>query len=87
MSKEKVKKDKGGNLFENFKEKTQKMKKEQISVRDLIFSEIINLINNKDKFMLGPEKTKTASFIAANYLEVYNFLNNLLKNNIIEGLD
>ncbi|MFX1276326.1 MAG: hypothetical protein ACFFBP_01250 [Promethearchaeota archaeon] len=87
MLKEKLKNDKINNIIANHREKTQYMKKEQNSVRNFIFSEMIRLINNKDKFMLGPEKTKAASFIADNYLDVYKYLNNLLKNNIFEGLD
>jgi len=87
MSGEKIK-------FEDIKNSSEQklqirinLKKEQEFIEDLIFSNMIQIINQKEKFILGPEKTKIAGFISKNYLEVYLFLDSLLKNNNMEGLD
>ncbi len=46
-----------------------------IQIRDDLFSEIIKLMRNKRYYMLGPEKGKTARFIAENYEEIIQILN------------
>ena len=87
MSEEKTKfEDTKNSSEQNIKTRTN-LKKQQVIIEDLIFSNMIKIINQKEKFILGPEKTKIAGFISQNYFEVYLFLDSLLKNNNMEGLD
>ena len=45
-----------------------------------IFHKIIEMIEGKKYYMLGPEKSKTARFIAENFMEIYNtFKSNIKK--------
>ena len=48
--------------------------KRDVQIRNEIFSEIINLINYKRYYMLGPEKGISAKFIAENYKDIFQIL-------------
>lgn len=63
------------------------LKKELNIVKEIIFSNIIEIINQKEKFILGPEKSKVARFISQNYIDIYILLDNLLRNNIKEDFE
>ena len=51
-------------------------------VNELIFNKIVELINSSRSYMLGPEKTATAKFIAKNSLDVYKILKEIIKREI-----
>ena len=87
MSEEKTKFEDIRNTSEQNIQTRINLKKEKEIIEDLIFSNMIQFINKKEKFILGPEKTKIANFISQNYFEVYLFLDSLLKNNNLEGID
>ena len=87
MSEEKTKFEDIRNTLEQNMQTRINLKKEKEIIEDLIFSNMIQIINQKEKFILGPEKTKIAGFISQNYFEVYLFLDSLLKNNNLEGVD
>jgi len=44
-----------------------------------IFKKIIDLMYKKNSYMLGPEKSKTARFIAQNSIDVYKIISEKLK--------
>ncbi len=48
-------------------------------IKSKIFDKIIELIHDKKIFMLGPEKTKTAKFIADNFAELFKILSEFNK--------
>ena len=52
----------------------RKIEKKQDS-QERIYDQIMNLINAKKSIIFGPEKSKTAKFIAKNYVDVLNILN------------
>ena len=61
----------------NFGIKCRKMETSQ-QIRIKLFEEIIKLINKKKCYMLGPEKSITARFFAENYKEIYEILDKIL---------
>ncbi|MBY9006674.1 MAG: hypothetical protein KGD63_07940 [Candidatus Lokiarchaeota archaeon] len=59
----------------NFKlDDVRKIEDEQDS-KEGIFNQIMKLINKRKSIIFGPEKSKTAKFIAENYVDVYNIIN------------
>ena len=51
-------------------------------VNELIFNKMIELIKRSRSYMLGPEKTATAKFIAKNIIDVYMTLKEIIKKEI-----
>jgi hypothetical protein len=49
-------------------------------VKDLVLEKIVKLINRSRVYMLGPEKTSTARFISKHYMDVYEILKEIIKN-------
>ncbi|HEY0089432.1 MAG TPA: hypothetical protein VGB37_11355 [Candidatus Lokiarchaeia archaeon] len=43
-------------------------------IKSKIFDKVIDLIHDKQSYMLGPEKTKTAKFIVDNFAELFKIL-------------
>ena len=50
----------------------------ELKNRDKIFNKIIEIIEEKKYYLLGPEKSEIAKFIVENIMEIYN----ILKSNI-----
>ncbi|MBD3341468.1 MAG: hypothetical protein GF353_20360 [Candidatus Lokiarchaeota archaeon] len=59
----------------------QNDKKNRKKLKEHIFDEVISLIYQKKTYMLGPEKTKTARFIATHFIDVFELLDNLINKN------
>lgn len=52
----------------------------------IIYDKIIKLINSTYNFMLGPEKNKTANFVAKNYEIIYEILGQCKKDHNYKNL-
>ena len=61
-------------------EDNRKIEIKQIS-QERIYNQIMKLINKKKSIIFGPEKSKTAKFIAKNFIDVYNIINKYYKDN------
>ena len=51
-----------------------------LHIRDDLYREIINLINDTRYYMLGPEKGLVARFIAENYEDIFQILITIIQN-------
>jgi hypothetical protein len=51
-----------------------------LHIRDALYREIINLINDTRYYMLGPEKGLTARFIAENHEDIFQILIKIIQN-------
>jgi len=51
-----------------------------LHIREDIYRKIINLINDKRYYMLGPEKGLTARFIAENHEDIFQILIKIIQN-------
>jgi hypothetical protein len=50
--------------------------------KEIIFQKIIQLIIQKNYYMLGPEKTITAKFIAENHADILQILSEVIRKTI-----
>ncbi|MHA1147482.1 MAG: hypothetical protein ACTSR8_04490 [Promethearchaeota archaeon] len=62
-----------------FRIKTDEKKEKTNLLRKQVFEDIIILINTKRTYMLGPEKTAAANFVANHFNDVYNCLKKRIK--------
>jgi len=59
-------------LINNGLDKDTRHKRKEL--RNLIFKEIMSIVNEKGKYMLGPEKRKVADFISNHYNDIHDRL-------------